>query len=181
MPAIAGAAVIGGTVLSGMFGRSSARKSMSFQREMAQKAHQYEVADLRAAGLNPILSGMGGQGARASGGAMPQTPQFSAAALAALKLKAEVDLIKANTSLTDAKADLIAPTSAVASDAEKVYQWIKKGAPSTAKEIIRLIKDYPGQLVDGVLETQRKYLAWRRGNQPTGRNVGKINVNPPRR
>ena len=90
----AAAPIIGGA-LSGLFGRSSAKKSISFQREMAKNAHQYEVADLRAAGLNPILSGTGGSGARASGGAMPATPDFASSAISSMRLKSEIDLLNA--------------------------------------------------------------------------------------
>lgn len=68
-----------GSIAGGLIGSSSAKKAnkaaareaelnREFQREMAQNAHQYEVEDLRKAGLNPILSA-GGSGASASGGA----------------------------------------------------------------------------------------------------------------
>ena len=46
--------------ISGIF---SANKAYTREKEMAQHAHQWEVNDLRQAGLNPILSATGGNGA----------------------------------------------------------------------------------------------------------------------
>ena len=61
-----------------LFSNYQANKAWSRQKQAAQSAHQWEVADLRAAGLNPILSATGGNGANLPSVAVAQNASSEA-------------------------------------------------------------------------------------------------------
>lgn len=59
------------------FSRGEAGTNRNWQEKMANTAHQREVADLRKAGLNPLLSGTGGMGAPTPSGNVGTSSQGS--------------------------------------------------------------------------------------------------------
>lgn len=102
---IGGAAILGGNIFSAKQAKDASDNQINFQREMAWTEHQREVQDLRAAGLNPILSATGGSGNAVPGGAQPQKfVELDKAVSSA----AQLANVKADTTLKRENANFVA-------------------------------------------------------------------------
>lgn len=108
---------IGGAVIGGLFGKSSAQDQFERQKDLMELQHKYQVddyrhryqwstEDMKAAGLNPILaatSGIGGNisGVSAGNAAMAPTPDFAGAINSGLAR----DLVKSEMKIKQQEAD----------------------------------------------------------------------------
>lgn len=87
----AGIGLIGG-ILGNSSSAKSAQRQMDFQERMSNTAHQREVADLRAAGLNPVLSGTGGAGSTTPQGAKYEATNVGEATVSGAKAGFQADM-----------------------------------------------------------------------------------------
>lgn len=118
MDPFTGALIMGGISAYGGYRanketKSSTARQMAFQERMSNTAHQRQVKDLRAAGLNPILS------AKLGGASTPQGGSYTARNIgadfgqgfsqgsSAMQSQAQTKQIKAQTGLTEVQTEKV--------------------------------------------------------------------------
>lgn len=159
--------IVTGSTEANRQAKENADRQMDFQREMANTAHQRELEDLRKAGINPIMTGMGGGGSDTPSGStfQPQPNNMLPVVSSALQLAQSsipfMDLDN-RTKLNEAQVQNLAANSvsALANSAKnQAFSPLYDIIEDSSKWLRGIFKSSHGTPIQGLMNTYKSIFS----------------------